>query len=74
MRDKEKIYYTENIGYVEKRGRMLNLGETHSIICKNKHNDITHLHDPITDVILTKCIFNYIINKITPPKLYNLYK
>jgi len=52
-----------NIGYYKKNGRILNLEEAHGIICNQPH-DITYCHDPITDVILTRCIFKYILMKI----------
>jgi hypothetical protein len=66
-----KLIYSEEIGYVNKNGRILSLKEMHGLICKEEH-EITYCHDPVTDVILTKCIFNYIINKITPKKLFKL--
>jgi hypothetical protein len=69
----KKILYTEIIGYVNKNGRVLCLKEVHDLICKVEH-DITYCHDPVTDVIFTKCIFNYIIKKITPKKLFKLCK
>lgn len=64
---RETIYF-ESIGFVEKQGKMLNLGETHDIICKKEYN-ITYCYDPITNVELTKCIFNFIINQMEPKKL-----
>lgn len=67
---REIIFNTE-IGYQQKKGRMLNLKETHDLICKEKHT-ITYCHDPVTDVILTKCIFKYIVKTMKPSKLYNI--
>lgn len=67
---KEVIFNTE-IGYQKKEGRMLNLKETHDLICKEKHT-ITHCHDPVTDVILTKCIFKYIVKTMKPSNLYHI--
>jgi len=55
-----KLLYSSKIGYHPKNGRMLNLMETHDLICRINHN-ITHSHDPVADVIITKCLFNYII-------------
>lgn len=66
-------YHTKDIGHVEKRGSMLSLLEAHDQICKTKH-DITYCHDPIADVILTRCLFNIIIKDMTPKKLYKLCK
>jgi hypothetical protein len=60
----KKLIYSEEIGYLNKNGRILSLKEMYNLICKIKH--ITYCHDPVTDVILTKCIFNYIVKKITP--------
>jgi hypothetical protein len=60
--------YCEEIGYVNKNKRILSLREMHELIYKEQH-EVTHCHDPVTDVILTKCIFNYIINRITPKKI-----
>ncbi len=68
-----KLLYSSEIGYQEKNGRMLNLMETHDLICKTNHN-ITHSHDPIADVIITKCLFNYIIKDMGPIQLYKLCK
>lgn len=68
-----KLIYTERVGYQEKNGRMLNLMETHDLVCKTNHN-ITHSHDPVADVIITKCIFNYIIKKLGPIQLYKICK
>lgn len=50
------------VGKINKTGHQLNLVETHTAICKEKHN-ITHAHDPCCDVILTRCLFSY-INKL----------
>jgi hypothetical protein len=66
-----KLLYSESIGYVLKNGRMLNLKETHDILCEKKH-EVTYYHDPVTDIIYTKCIFNYLIKKIKPNKLFKI--
>lgn len=68
-----KLLYSEIIGYVEKNCRILNLRETHELIC-NKEHKVSHCHDPVTDVVYTRCIFNYIINVIRPRKLFKLCK
>ena len=58
----KQIIYEVEIGTFNKKGRLLNLEETHNIICNKKHK-ITYAHDPRTDVIYTKCIFDYVIRK-----------
>lgn len=59
--ENDELICSHNIGCVEKNGRMLSLSETHSVICTVNHPDITNTHDPVTDVLYTKCIFNYLI-------------
>lgn len=51
---------------------MLKLEETHKIICTAPHNNITNnnAYDSITDVIWTKCLYNYTISQLKPKKLY----
>jgi len=66
-----KLIYSNKIGHHQKNGRMLNLMETHDLICRIDHN-VTHCHDPIADVILTKCMFNYIIKDMGPIQLYKI--
>ncbi|XP_060858170.1 uncharacterized protein LOC132953209 [Metopolophium dirhodum] len=61
LRTKEIIFRYE-IGSFEKNGRMLNLEETHSIMCSKKHR-MTYAHDPKMDVRFTKCIFNMVLRK-----------
>jgi hypothetical protein len=62
--ERERTIGTTFLGPVNKNGRMLNLTETHNLVCKNIHPQMTIAHDPITDVIMTKCIFNHIFRKI----------
>ncbi|KAF0757755.1 Uncharacterized protein FWK35_00014957 [Aphis craccivora] len=57
--NKQIIFETE-IGTFNKNGRLLNLEETHRMVCSRKHKTDS-LHDPRTDVKLTKCIFDYIV-------------
>ncbi|KAE9538479.1 hypothetical protein AGLY_005578 [Aphis glycines] len=57
-----EIIFEVDIGTYDKSGRLLNLVETHDIICKKKHH-ITYAHDPCVDVKYTKCIFDYVIRK-----------
>jgi len=66
-----KLLYSSRIGYLEKNGRMLNLMETHDLVCTINHN-ITHSHDPIADLTITKCLFNHIIKNMGPIQLYKL--
>lgn len=56
----DELICSHNIGYVVKNGRMLSLSETHSVVCNINHIN-KNLHDPVTDVLYTKCIFNYLI-------------
>lgn len=56
----KEIIVSEGIGNVDKGGSLLNLGETHQLICSKSHVT-THLHDPSTDVALTKCIFDKLL-------------
>ena len=57
-----KLIFVYNLGYVNKKGRLLSLFETHNLICRNNHN-ILCIHEPINDVKLTKCIFDFILSK-----------
>jgi hypothetical protein len=68
-----KVLHSSALGEVVKRGRMLNLLEAHGLICDTDHR-ITHCHDPVADVILTKCIFNKIVERMGYGKLYNMCK
>jgi len=56
----KQIIGQEEIGYADKNGRLLKLVETHELIC-NRDHAITYAHDPCTDVILTKCLFDKVI-------------
>lgn len=53
------------VATINKNGRMLNLLETHALVCDVDHR-ITYCHDSVADVILTICIFNYSVSRITP--------
>ncbi|KAE9530058.1 hypothetical protein AGLY_011520, partial [Aphis glycines] len=57
-----EIIFEVDIGTYNKSGRLLNLVETHDVICKKKHHT-TYAHDPRMDVKYTKCIFDYVIRK-----------
>jgi len=71
MNNTQQIMYEIDIGYFAKNGRILTLKEAHDIICHKTH-EITYCHDPVTDVILTRCIFKYLITKMRPATLYRL--
>lgn len=58
-----KLINSKCIGKINKNGRSLNLNETHSKVCKLNHNQ-TYVHDPVTDVKFTKCVYSY-LNKDT---------
>jgi len=69
-----KLLYSSNIGYHQKNGWMLNLIETHDLICEINHN-ITYNYDQnIANNIIIKCIFNYIIKDMGPTQLHKLCK
>jgi len=55
-----KLIHEIELGNYNKQGRLLNLVETHNLICKKKHK-VTYAHDPCTDVKYTKCLFDFII-------------
>lgn len=59
LQTKEIIFEVE-IGTFNKTRRMLNLKETHDIICSKNHK---MTYDPRTNVKFIKCIFDYIIKK-----------
>lgn len=59
LKTKETIF-SEEIGFYFKVGTQLSLKETHNFICGKMHKT-TYMHDPITDVIYTKCIFDKIL-------------
>jgi len=68
--ENKQLLFEVDIGSYDKRGRLLNLEETHRLICSKRHK-VTYAHDPRTDVILTKCIFDFVIRKY---KYENLIK
>lgn len=63
------IIHSEDLGFVDKNGRMLNLAETHDLLCRNKHGP--NSHDPVHDVIQTRCIFNFIVERMGYTELIN---
>ncbi|KAE9522217.1 hypothetical protein AGLY_017399, partial [Aphis glycines] len=65
-----EIIFEVDIGTYNKSGRLLNLVETHDVICKKKHHT-TYAHDPRMDVKYTKCIFDYVIRKHRYENLHN---
>jgi len=71
-RNKQVILSKIPIGhYIKKNGRTLNLLECHTLICGQIHEGVVDCHDPVTDVILTKCIFNYIMKTVKPSTIYS---
>jgi len=52
-----------SIGRVAKQGRLLSLSEAHAMVCETNHDDFTYAHDPVVDVVMTRCVFNYIIGR-----------
>lgn len=62
-----------DLGEYSKNGRLLNLMETHTMMCKLNHNT-THCRDPVADVTLIKCVFSKAVKMIGPIKLYTFYK
>jgi len=61
-----EIILLHKLENVNKNGRFQSLIETYNIIC-NQNHEINCIHDAVNDVKLTKCIFNYLVNK------YNYY-
>lgn len=59
--EKNKIILQDRIGTLDFKGRSLNLTDAHDHLCWEDH-DCTEMHDPITDVMYTKCIFNRLMN------------
>lgn len=67
---KRQIIFEIELGTYNKLRRLLNLEETHKLICLRKHR-VESLYDPRTDVKLTKCVFDCIVRKF---KYDNLIK
>lgn len=60
----KRVIFTTYIGVVDKpNGGTLNLPECHSFVYQVVHNDVTYCHDLVTDVIYTRCKFNYLLKK-----------
>ncbi|VVC26952.1 Hypothetical protein CINCED_3A018565 [Cinara cedri] len=57
-----RLIFSRSIGKRE-NGRRLSLSETNDLVCPIQHN-ITYFHDPVIDIVLTKCLFNYIVDSI----------
>ncbi|XP_022179481.1 uncharacterized protein LOC111040068 [Myzus persicae] len=71
--ENKQVLFELEIGYFDKRGRLMNLEETHNKICHKKHK-LTHAHDPRTHVIYMKCIFDYVIRKYKYENLAQHFK
>ncbi|KAE9523116.1 hypothetical protein AGLY_016484 [Aphis glycines] len=67
----KQITVSEEIGHVEKKGRLLNLTETHNQIC-NKTHTLSYAHDPCTDVAVTKCLFDKLFRICNRRKINNI--
>lgn len=65
----QAVIFTHGLGYVERQGRILKLKKTHDINCKLTHN-ITYRHDPVADVLLNRCIFNFIVKHVKRSRLF----
>lgn len=57
----KKVLVMVEIGKLVKLGTNLNLVEAHGIVCKQEHS-VSYAHDPVTDVVFTRCLFNYLLN------------
>lgn len=58
-----ELIYKHELGYYTKNGRLLSLKETHDIICWEAHGE-DKIYDPVKDVELTKCLYNYLNSRI----------
>ena len=67
------IIFETEVGTYDKSGRTLNLTEAHNLICRKKHK-VTHSHDPRTDVIYTKCIFDFVVRNYKYENLIKHFK
>lgn len=66
----DKVIAQVYIGQYEKNGKFLSMEETHRIICNENHIH-TYRHDSISNVSITKCIYEYVISKIPNPNNNN---
>lgn len=66
----EKTIYKSFIEEVIKsrNSRQFNLEETYNLMCNTEH-EVSYAHDPVTNVIYTKCIFNILLNVVGPHNL-----
>lgn len=58
-----KIILQVYLDEFEKRGRFLNLEETHERVCENYEHVNFQYHDLVCDVVVTKCNFNVLGTK-----------
>lgn len=70
-----RVIIQVHLGEFEKGGRMLNLKETHERVCRNQEHSNFLYHDPvICNVLITKCIFNFLLKNLKPINLYRYYE
>ncbi|KAL4153136.1 hypothetical protein QTP88_000969 [Uroleucon formosanum] len=69
----KEIIISEGIGYVNKRGNLLNLGEAHHLLCSKNHK-FTYLHDPIVKMPLTTEQRKMLLSESLAVKLFFLNK
>lgn len=55
--------FSLDLGYHNKKRRLLSLEETHDIICWEDHGPEV-IHNPIKDVEMTKCLYKCLMNNI----------
>lgn len=49
------------IGWVTKNGRMLSLSEAHGAFCWEDHDSSRRPHDPVKDVLMTRCLYIFLL-------------
>jgi len=59
--ENKQLLFEVDVRIYDKRGRLLNLEETHGLICSKQHK-VTHAHDPRKDVINFWITFVYFLN------------
>lgn len=58
------------LGEFEKMGKLLNLNEIHERICENHEHSNLQYRDLVCDVVVSKCIFNFLIWQFKPIQLF----
>jgi len=72
LNNNNRLLLSHCLGYVKKNGRYLSLTETHQLICKNKIHSSLIANNPVNDVILTSCIFKYLLRSTNTTNILNL--